>query len=120
MQSKKKHSYDLGLKAESMAAIFLRFKGYKILERRYKTAVGEIDLIIRRGHTISFVEVKARSSQEKALESVTPAMRRRIEKAALYYMSQNNVGNYEMRFDLVTVTPPFFIHHLDNAWQQAA
>ena len=120
MQQQKKQTYDRGLKAESMAALWLRLKGYKILARRYKTKVGEIDLIARKANIICFVEVKARATKEQALESITPAMRQRIERAALYYVSHNNVTNCDLRFDLVTVTPPFLIHHLDNAWQQAA
>lgn len=119
MPSSSKKSYDRGLRAENVAALWLQLKGYKILERRYKTPVGEIDLIIKKGNLVSFVEVKARATKTGALESLTPAMRQRIERAALHYISQHG-GNCDMRFDLVTVVPPFFIHHLDNAWQQAA
>ena len=120
MQNQKLKTYNRGLKAEGLAALWLKFKGYKILERRYKTNVGEIDIIARRKKTICFIEVKARTTQVKALESLTATMRGRIERAALTYIGQNNVADYEMRFDLITVSPPFFIHHLDNAWQQAA
>lgn len=82
--------------------------------------MGEIDLIAQRGNIICFIEVKARATQAQALESLTPTMRQRIEKTALYYISHNNVADFDFRFDLVTVAPPFFIHHLDNAWQRTA
>lgn len=120
MSAKRKQNYAFGLKAESAAALWLQMKGYKILARRYKTPMGEIDLIARKGNLLAFIEVKARQTKHQALESLTPQMRSRIERAASSYISHNPVGNCDMRFDLITVTPPFFIHHLDNAWQQAA
>lgn len=118
MPNHKVVTYDRGLQAERLAALWLRIKGYKILAERYKTSVGEIDLIIQKKNTLAFVEVKARQTHEQALESLTPNMRRRIEKAALSYCAYNNIEGFELRFDLITVQPPFFIHHLDNAWLQ--
>ena len=120
MTQHKKQTYGRGVRAEMFTALWLQLKGYKILKRRYKTPVGEIDLIISKENLIAFVEVKARASMPLALESLTPAMRGRIERAASYYISRHKVENYDLRFDLVTVTPPFFIHHLDNAWLQSA
>ncbi len=116
----KKKTYDRGVKAENTAALWLKFKGYKILERRYKTPVGEIDIIVRKRNVIAFIEVKARASKESALECLTPAMRERIERAALHYISRHNVEGLQLRFDLITMSPPFKIHHLDNAWQGRA
>lgn len=118
MQTQKRETYDRGLKAEQLAALWLGVKGYKILARRYKTPVGEIDLIVQKKNVIVFVEVKARQTHEQALESLTGHMRQRIERAALYYCAHNKAEEVQMRFDLVTIQPPFFIHHLDNAWQQ--
>ena len=117
----KKDTYKFGLLAESLAAFFLMAKGYRILARRYKTPVGEIDLIARRGRTIAFIEVKARGSLPAALESLTPVMKRRIGRAAQYFLSSNAaLSAYEMRFDLIALAPPFFLQHLDNAWRPAA
>ena len=118
--SHKKKTYDRGVKAENVAALWLKLKGYKILERRYKTPVGEIDLIVRRKNIIAFVEVKARVSKEAALECLTFSMRERIERAALQYISRHNIHGAQLRFDLITMSPPFKIHHLDNAWQGRA
>ncbi len=116
MTAHKKKTYTRGIRAEKLAALWLQIKGYKILERRYKTPVGEIDLIVRRGNMIAFIEVKARNTQTQALESLTPRMRGRIERAASHYISHHDCQGADMRFDLVTVTPPFLIQHLDNAW----
>ncbi len=114
-------SYRSGLMAESIAALFLTCKGYRILSRRYKTPVGEIDLVARRGKTIVFIEVKARSAPAAALESITPRMKNRIGRAALHFIASHpHHASFGMRFDVIVLAPPFYLRHLDNAWQQAA
>lgn len=111
-------TYEFGLLAEEAAAFFLMMKGYRILARRYKTPVGEVDLVARRGKKIVFVEVKARRRGEDALSSVTPHMQVRILRAAQHYISRNpSLVDYELRFDLIAFAPPFFLRHLDNAWR---
>ncbi len=124
-----KRTYQRGMRAEKLAAFWLRLKGYKILENRYKTKVGEIDLIASKNNLIAFVEVKARPSISEALESISPQMRERIIRASEHYLSQNNITASDFRFDVVAVTPfkilkiwqkPFFIRHLDNAWVTSA
>jgi putative endonuclease len=112
----KQKTYELGLKAEKMAAGYLTLKGYKVLEERYKTPYGEIDLIAQKKNLIAFIEVKARQTKEQALESITPRMKKRISQAALFYISQNDVPAMDYRFDLMAVTIPFSIDHLKNAW----
>lgn len=112
----KEKTYDFGIKAEKMAAGYLKLKGYKILEERFKTPYGEVDIIAQRKNLMAFIEVKARQTKRGALESITPKMKKRISDAALFYISQQEQGDYDYRFDLITVTPPFSVHHLDNAW----
>lgn len=109
-------TYQKGLGAEVLAMISLVCRGYRILEWRYKTKVGEIDVIARRGKTVAFIEVKNRATLDDALFSLTPQMRRRIGQAAKYYLS-THAGDkgLEHRFDLVTVSG-FSVRHLDNAW----
>ena len=112
--------YRRGLRAEHLAAIFLRFKGYGVLERRFKTPVGEIDLVARRGKTLIFVEVKERNDMRTALESISPQMKSRINRAALYYLAAHpEFQGFDMRFDVVA-TSGLRIRHLDNAWSAAA
>ncbi|MCH7772468.1 MAG: YraN family protein [Bacteroidetes bacterium] len=67
IRHKYSNSYRLGLRAESVAAWFLRLKGYRVLERRYRTSVGEIDIIVRRKNTIVFVEVKASRTNKQEI-----------------------------------------------------
>lgn len=126
----KKAAYERGVRAEEIAGKFLRLKGYKILEQRYKTKVGEIDLIARRGEMLVFVEVKAHKTQEEALYAVTPRTRRRIEDAARMYLAEHeDLADMAMRFDVIVVPPEVLrgglnllgavcIEHLDNAWME--
>lgn len=87
------------------------------MAQRYKTPVGEIDLIVHKKGMLVFVEVKARKTLEEAAQSITKRMQGRITRAGQYYISQNpHWGDKEIRFDVITVSPPFFIRHLDNAW----
>ena len=104
-----------GRKAERLAAIWLRLHGWRILERRLRTPVGEIDLVIGRGRTVAFVEVKARPTREAGLEALRPKQRRRWRRAADYWRTQNPRHHAEMlRFDLVVVAPWRLPLHLAN------
>ncbi len=121
---KKKAAYTRGVEAEKTAARYLQLKGYKILEYRYKTPVGEIDLIARKGDLIIFAEVKAHKNEEQALYAVTEKSRRRIEAAAGHYISlHEEIAPLDMRFDVLIVPQgavnllgAVSVRHLDNAW----
>ncbi|WP_031551278.1 YraN family protein [Parvularcula oceani] len=106
-----------GRRAETLAALLLRLKGYRILERRFRCHAGEIDLIARRGRLVAFVEVKARADHAAALLSVTPRARRRIEAAATAWQAQRlRTLDAPVRFDIVTVAGALPRHHAD-AWR---
>jgi len=96
---------DLGKLGEQKAIQYLENKGYRILERNYKTKLGELDIIARDAKTICFIEVKTRSSQEKGepLESITSGKQHRLCKLALSYLKLNNLLNRPARFDVVSV-----------------
>mgnify|MGYP001354380562 CR=1 FL=1 len=78
--------------AERAATLWLRIHGYTLLERRFRTKVGEIDLIAEKGGTLIFVEVKRRKTAAAALEAVTYTQRRRIEAAAQLYMQRRSAN----------------------------
>lgn len=107
-----------GRRAETVAALYLRCKGYCIEGRRVRTPAGEIDIVARRGLMLIFVEVKARVAHEAALEAVTPRQQRRIERAAAWYAARrNHLAAPTMRFDVVVVRPWRLPSHLRDAWR---
>src|ERR1700680_2591344 len=75
-------AFRLGLSAESRAAMLLLAKGYRIAARRWKTPVGEIDIVARRRRDLVFVEVKARDNLDAAAEAVTEGGKTRIISGA--------------------------------------
>src|SRR5258708_20412317 len=79
--AKRAAAFRLGVSAETRAMIFLGAKGYRTIARRWKSPGGEIDLVVKRGRLIVFVEVKARKTLDQAAESVLPRQRRRIVAA---------------------------------------
>lgn len=116
-----KTSYDVGVGAEKTACDFLIAKGYKILFQRYKTKFGEIDIIAQKNKVICFVEVKIRKTAHEALESVTPRSQKRIQNTALFFLSQYpQYEFFDLRFDVIVMTSPFDILHLDNAWEASS
>ena len=67
-------AYSLGRNAERIAALWLRLKGYRVIARGVRTALGEIDLVVRRGQVLAFVEVKARQELDTAAAAITPRL----------------------------------------------
>lgn len=121
MSGKTVTNFAKGVAAEDLAAQHLMAKGFEILDARFKTKFGEIDLIIKKAKLICFVEVKTRQSIEEALHSITPRAQKRIEQSALYFLSQNSqYESFDLRFDVIAITAPFDILHLDNAWETSS
>jgi len=112
--------YKNGLFAEYYAALFLFLKGYRVLVMRYKTKVGEVDIIARRKNTIVFIEVKYRKDRLIGGDAISPKSQSRIRRAAEYYMMKNqnesNIIDCELRMDAMIVTHKLFIHHIKNAF----
>jgi len=115
----------LGSWGEEKAAGYLRRRGYRILEMNYKTRVGEIDIIARKGSFIVFVEVKLRKNADfaEAREYVHTAKQGRIIKTAMMYLACNEI-DLQPRFDVVEIYAPegensrrIHIEHLENAFE---
>jgi putative endonuclease len=105
-----------GRRGETLAAWYLRLKGYRILASRFKTPMGEIDLVARHFGTLVFVEVKARKSG-----SVTDAWLavndRRITRAADYFLARHpRYANTDMRYDVIFLAPMTWPRHVVNAF----
>ena len=101
--SKERQRY--GKESESIAAKFLKKKGYKILEQNYRNKIGEIDIIAKDKETIVFVEVKARKSRYygHAKWAITPKKQRKVSMVALSYLKATRQSQKKARFDVVTI-----------------
>lgn len=105
-------AFRVGLSAESRAAAYLIAKGYRIVARRFRTPVGEIDIVARRRDVLVFVEVKARAKFADAAESVIDRGMRRIVAAAETWLANNpDDVNSNIRFDAVLVAPRKYRSH---------
>ena len=105
-----------GRRAEQLAILLLRTKGYRILARAYTVRGGEIDIIARRGSAVAFVEVKARPTLEEALIAITPAKQRRMSIAARHWLGANQWAmRCSLRGDLSAIAPWRLPRHLIGA-----
>jgi putative endonuclease len=110
-------AFQRGLSAESRAAMVLIAKAYRIVARRWKTPVGEIDIVARRRRALVFVEVKARDTLDAAAEAVTERSQRRIVAAAEFWLSRNpDDANCDIRFDVILIAPSKMPRHIANAF----
>jgi putative endonuclease len=115
--AKRRNAHLLGLRAETVAGLLLRLKGYSILERRFAVNGGEIDLIARRGDSIAFVEVKARGDLDVAAEAISERKRRRISRAARVWLARNPwAAGLTLRGDAVFVAPRRLPRHASSAY----
>jgi len=100
---------EFGKTGEDLACRELERRGYAIIARRYRSRLGEIDIVARDGGTLVFVEVKAREGRAfgDAAEAITGMKRRRIAALAVDYMMRHHLSDCRCRFDVVTI-------HLDS------
>ncbi|HEX3357293.1 MAG TPA: YraN family protein [Tepidisphaeraceae bacterium] len=109
----------LGERGENVAAKYLRNQGYKILERNFRTAVGEVDIIARDKKTLVFVEVKTRAYDDPTPEEqVNTIKQHQLTKAAKMYLMRFGQPQPPSRFDVVAVVwptgqPPIIRHTTD-------
>ncbi len=110
-------AFRTGISAESRAAAFLIAKGFRILARRWKSPVGEIDIVARRRSLLIFVEVKARPNLDDAAWSVTERQRARIVAAAEAWLARYADDRIrDIRFDAVLVAPRRIPRHVTGAF----
>lgn len=111
-------AFRTGLSAESKAAAYLIMKGFRIAARRWRSPVGEIDIVARRGKLLIFVEVKARARLDDAAYSVTERQQRRIAGAAGAWLAAHpNDAECDMRFDAILVAPRRLPQHITAAFE---
>jgi putative endonuclease len=114
-------AFRLGISAESRAAAYLIAKGFRILARRWRSPVGEIDIVARRRSLLVFVEVKARERLDDAAWSVTERQRSRIVAAADAWLALRPDDTIrDIRFDAVLVAPGRIPQHIPAAFDASA
>lgn len=116
-KSRRQRANRLGRRTEWLASAVLMLRGYRILAIRFRVKGGEIDIIARRGSTIAFVEVKARSTLEQALLAVTATKSQRVKRAASIWLTRNRwAANHTLRGDAVVVAPRRWPRHVEAAF----
>ncbi|CUH88802.1 hypothetical protein PH5382_02745 [Phaeobacter sp. CECT 5382] len=109
--------------AEEQAERAYLARGAKVLERRWRGEGGEVDLIVREGDVVVFVEVKSGRSRDAALARITPAQMRRVQASAGLYLDREPAGALagalsEARIDVVLVFGTGEVEILENAFGQ--
>ena len=105
-----------GRRGETLAAWYLRLKGWRIVARRVKTPRGELDLIARRGRTVAFVEVKWRNTAEELDVSIDAWRLRRVAAAAEAVAHRFARDGDVQRIDVLLLAPGRIPRHIVNAW----
>lgn len=100
-----KDNIELGQRGEELAANFLQRKGYKLLQRNYRSRFGQIDIIAKEKKYFCFIEVKTRKSSLYGLpkEAVSKFKQRRIARTALTYLKENRLIKTRARFDVISI-----------------
>jgi putative endonuclease len=108
----------LGKIGEQLAVTELERRGYAIVDQRYRTARGEIDIIAQDGETLVFVEVKVRETDEcgTAAEAVTRNKQRRLGHMAADYLARRNIIDQPCRFDVVAIDAGVVTVYPDAFW----
>ena len=110
-------SHRAGIRAEYAAALWLLLKGYVPVALRYKTPVGEIDLVARRGRTLAVIEVKARARHEDAAEAVHGKNQSRVVRAAQYFLGAHpRYASAQVRFDVCLIAWYRLPQHIPHAF----
>jgi putative endonuclease len=117
-------SHDFGRRAEALAAAALVRRGWQILNRNWRIGHRELDIVARRGRTVAFVEVKARSTSDfgHPLLAINGAKRRDLLAAARAWVFEFGRAGDDYRFDAIAVRPgpepgTVVVEHLPDAWR---
>jgi putative endonuclease len=105
-----------GRRAETWAAWWLRLHGWRILEQRLRTPVGEIDILARRGRVVACIEVKYRETVIELDHAIDRARLRRVAAAAGLICDRHLGPQDELRIDVILISPWNRPRHLVNVW----
>lgn len=113
----RRRAWRLGKWAEMLCILDLSLRGYRVVARRRRYPVGELDIVARRGGTLAVIEVKARRNMEDAAHAVSARQRQRIGRAADWFAAEYPaLADLQRRYDVMLVAPWRRPHHISNAW----
>lgn len=112
----------LGKEGERIAEAYLRKQGYKLVERNYRCALGELDLVVLDRRVVVFVEVKTRTGHGfgTPFEAVESRKQQKMIHAAQYFLTQKGLHQRDARFDVVGISWPGrdpIVEHIKNAFE---
>lgn len=114
--SDRKAAENRGREGERRAAWWLWLRGWRILDRRVRTPAGEVDLVVRKGNLVAFVEVKTRATDPELDFAIDERRLRRVAAAAEYLMSSYAGPGDDIRVDVILIAPGKLPRHIENAW----
>ena len=114
--------HGLGKEGEKRACVFLKRRGYRILDRNYRAPDGEVDIVAARGPLLVFCEVKTRTGEniEEALEAVDEEKQGRIARVAEHYLAVKKPKVQQCRFDVIALLKNgsiWTIEHVEDAFE---
>ena len=117
MSKARAKAYRDGVLSETLTAFLFRLRGYRVVAQRYRSPVGEIDLVVSRGQRLAFVEVKRRKTKDDAAYALSAKQRNRITRAAQYWLASHpDFRNHTIGFDVVLAAPWSWPRHIENAF----
>ena len=118
MKNRRRRAWRRGRVAELLCVGHLMLRGYRIVGRRLRYPVGEIDIVAHRGGTLAVIEVKWRPDAGQGAEAVTARQRSRIARATEWLLAERpRLQALTVRFDVMTVAPLRAPQHLRDAWR---
>lgn len=101
-------SLQFGKEGEKAAVGYLKKNGYRILEKNFRNAIGEIDIIAEHKKVVVFIEVKTRADHEfgAPITAITFAKQKKLSKMARSFLAEKHIADRECRFDVVSITGP--------------
>ena len=114
---KRQQAEQRGRAGEARAALWLQARGWRILDRRRKTPLGEIDLVARRGRIVAFIEVKWRKSAAELDHAIDQYRLQRVAAAVEAVAHEYARDGEDIRVDVILLAPKSLPRHIVNAWQ---